>query len=203
MSKTEFKKQYGQLYFPGHKEFSIIDVPPMNFIMIDGHGNPNNNPQYNDIIQALYSAAFTLKFAMKPKGHEFTVAPLEGLWWMENMAEFSVENKDRWDWTMMIMQPEFVTSALVEQVLKEIERKKSIPELSRMRFETYQEGLCVQIMYFGVYADEGPAIARMHAYIAENGYVTNGKHHEIYIGDPRKSAPEKLRTVIRQPIRKT
>jgi hypothetical protein len=146
--------------------------------------------------------AYTIKFALKPQGFEYTVPPLEGLWWMENMAEFSLETKDRWDWTMMIMQPEFVTVDLVERIKGDVARKKNPTSLSRLRFETYSEGMSVQIMYFGAYADEGPAIAKMHAFINNNGYITNGKHHEIYLGDPRKSAPERLKTVIRQPILK-
>jgi hypothetical protein len=202
MSKIDFKKQYGHLYVPTHKEFTLVDVPPMNFLMIDGHGNPNNNPQYQEILETLYSMAYTIKFALKPQGFEYTVPPLEGLWWMENMAEFSLETKDRWDWTMMIMQPEFVTVDLVERIKGDVARKKNPTSLSRLRFETYSEGMSVQIMYFGAYADEGPTIAKMHTFINDNGYITNGKHHEIYLGDPRKSAPERLKTVIRQPILK-
>jgi hypothetical protein len=202
MSKIDFKEQYGHLYVPTHKEFTLVDVPPMNFLMIDGHGNPNNNPQYQEILETLYSMAYTIKFALKPQGFEYTVPPLEGLWWMENMAEFSLETKDRWDWTMMIMQPEFVTVDLVERIKGDVARKKNPTSLSRLRFETYSEGMSVQIMYFGAYADEGPTIAKMHTFINDNGYITNGKHHEIYLGDPRKSAPERLKTVIRQPILK-
>jgi hypothetical protein len=129
-------------------------------------------------------------------------APLEGLWWSENMDDFTQGNKENWDWTMMIMQPEPVTRELFDKVSGDMARKKDLPALNRMRLETYQEGLSVQILYYGPYADEGPTIARMHAFIAEEGYVTNGKHHEIYLGDVRKTAPEKLKTVIRQPIRK-
>ena len=202
MIKLDFKKEYKHLYLPSKKEFTVVDVPPMKYLMIDGHGNPNNDPVYAETLQTLYSLAYTLKFALKPQGIEYSVAPLEGLWWMPDMSEFSVANKDRWDWTMMIMQPDQVTSALFTRACADVTRKKDLPLVSRARLETYAEGLSVQILYFGAYADEGPTIARMHAFIRDNGYETNGKHHEVYIGDPRRTAPEKLRTVIRQPIRR-
>jgi hypothetical protein len=202
MIKLDFKKEYKYLYLPSKKEFTVVDVPPMKYLMIDGHGNPNNDPVYAETLQTLYNLAYTLKFALKPKGIEYSVAPLEGLWWMPDMSEFSVANKDRWDWTMMIMQPDQVTSALFTQACADVTRKKDLPLVGKARLETYAEGLSVQILYFGAYADEGPTIARMHAFIRDNGYETNGKHHEVYIGDPRRTAPEKLRTVIRQPIRR-
>jgi hypothetical protein len=202
MIKLDFKKEYKHLYLPSKKEFTVVNVPPMKYLMIDGHGNPNNDPVYAETLQTLYSLAYTLKFALKPQGIEYSVAPLEGLWWMPDMSEFSVANKDRWDWTMMIMQPDQVTSELFTQACADVTRKKDLPLVSKARLETYAESLSVQILYFGAYADEGPTIARMHAFIRDNGYETNGKHHEVYIGDPRRTAPEKLRTVIRQPIRR-
>jgi hypothetical protein len=121
---------------------------------------------------------------------------------MEDMSEFSLMTKDRWDWTMMIRQPEQVTAELVEQACAEVARKKGLLALSRMRFETYHEGLSVQILYLGAYADEGPTIARLHEFITAHGYELHGKHHEIYLGDPRKVTPEKLKTVLRQPVKK-
>jgi hypothetical protein len=190
------------LYQPSARQFEVVDVPAMNFLMLDGHGDPNRNPAYQEAVNALYTLAYSIKFALKPQGVEYTVPPLEGLWWMENMDEFSLAAKDRWDWTMMIMQPESVTSDLVEQARTQAMRKKGSPMLAGIRFGAYHEGLSVQIMYIGAYADEGPTIARMHAFIKENGYEPAGKHHEIYLGDPRKTAPEKLKTVLRQPIRK-
>ena len=120
---------------------------------------------------------------------------------MENMSEFSLETKDRWQWTMMIMQPDEVTQEIVDAAQEELACKKAPPALSKLRYDRYHEGLSVQIMYLGAYADEGPTIARMHEFIRENGYDFNGKHHEIYLGDPRRTAPEKLKTVIRQPVK--
>jgi hypothetical protein len=201
MAKRDFKKELKHLYGPSKKEFSVVDVPPMNFLMIDGHGDPNDNPDFQEGMDALYGMAYTIKFALKPQGIEFVVPPSEALWWMEDMSEFSVETKDRWQWTLMIMQPDEVTQEIVAAAQGELARKKDPPALSKLRYERYHEGLSVQIMYLGAYADEGPTIARMHEFIRENGYDFNGKHHEIYLGDPRRTAPEKLKTVIRQPVK--
>lgn len=198
----DYKKELKHLYLPSGKQFSVVDVPCMNFLMIDGHGDPNNNPDYTAVINALYTVAFTVKFALKPEGLEFHVPPLEGLWWTENMAEFSPQNKASWDWRMMIMQPEGVTAEHVQRAAAEAARKKELPALSRLKFEAYAEGLSAQILYLGAYADEGPTIARLHAFIAEQGCVLAGKHHEIYVSAPRSGAPGKLKTVIRQPMRR-
>ena len=203
MAKIDFKKELPHLYSPSKKVFSIVDVPSMSFLMLDGHGDPNTAPAYQEAIEALYGVAYGLKFmSKKERGIDYVVPPLEGLWWMEDMAQFSLEAKDDWDWTMMVMQPEWITVEMVEQVRAEVARKKNPPALPQLRFEEYREGLAVQILYVGPYADEAPTIARMHAFIAENGYEAAGKHHEIYLGDPRKVAPEKLKTVLRQPVRK-
>jgi hypothetical protein len=202
MPKLDFKKEYKDLYAPSKKEFSLVDVPPLNFVMLDGHGSPNDNPVYVAVLQALYALAYTLKFALKPQGVEYGIPPLEGLWWMPDMNEFTVADKDRWDWTMMIMQPPQVTSDLFAKTRDEVVRKKDLPLAGKARLETFAEGLSVQILYLGAYADEGPTIARLHDFIRAGGFGTNGKHHEIYLGDPRRTAPEKLRTVIRQPVKK-
>ncbi len=201
MAKRDFKKELKHLYGPSTKKFTVVDVPPMNFLMIDGHGDPNNNPEFQGGMDALYGMVYTIKFALKPLGIEFVIPPSEALWWMEDMSEFSLDNKDRWHWTMMIMQPDEVTQEIVDAAYEELARKKDPPALSKLRYERYHEGLSVQIMYLGAYADEGPTIARMHEFIRENSYDFNGKHHEIYLGDPRRTAPEKLKTVIRQPVK--
>ncbi len=202
MPKFDYKIDLKELYNPSKKDFKFVDVPPLTFLMLDGHGNPNNNPAYVETLQVLYSMAYTLKFALKPQGIEFSVPPLEGLWWMPDMNEFTVANKDRWDWTMMIMMPMAVTQEQFEKACQDVKRKKGLALVDKARLETYREGLSVQILYLGAYSDEGPTIARMHEFIRSSGFATNGKHHEIYLGDPRKSAPEKLKTIIRQPVRK-
>lgn len=202
MSHTDWKKDLKHLYFPPQGKFTFADVPPLNFLMVDGHGDPNTAPEYADAVQALYGLAYTIKFALKAQGVEFSVAPLEGLWWMPDMAQFSDKDKAAWDWTMMILQPDAVTEAVVEAARAEAQKKKGLPALVKARLESYHEGLAVQTLYLGAYADEGPTIAAMHRFAVEQGYALSGKHHEIYMGDPRRSAPEKLKTVIRQPIRK-
>jgi hypothetical protein len=203
MKILNIKKDMKELYNPSKKEFRIVDVPPMNFVMLDGHGNPTDNPVYNETVETLYSLAYSLKFALKSQGIEFSVAPLEGLWWMPDMREFSMVNKDRWDWTMMIMQTELVTRTLFDKARADVKRKKAQVLADQARLETYREGLSVQILYLGAYIDEGPTIARMHEFINASGYVPSGKHHEIYLGDPRRTAPEKLKTILRQPVGKS
>jgi hypothetical protein len=203
MEKLDLKKTLKYLYEPSANAFSVVDVPPMNFIMVDGHGNPNTSTEYPESLQALYTAAYTLKFMIKKElSVDFPVMAAEGLWWMDDMREFSLARKDDWKWTMMIMQPEIVTSQLFAQAVDEATKKKGQPALLQLRLERFHEGLVTQIMYYGPYANEGPTIARLHQSIEESGHIRFGKHHEIYLGDPRRTAPEKLRTVIRQPMRK-
>jgi hypothetical protein len=203
MPKIDLKKEFKHLYKPPAKKFTVVDVPPMNFLMIDGQGDPNTSQAYQEAIEALYAAAYTLKFMLKKYDAtlDFTVMPLESLWWTEDEAQFSQENKDAWQWTALIVLPDHLSGELVDEALKQAETKKSLPGLARLRFERFHEGLAVQIMYTGPYADEGPTIARLHQFIEENRYRLRGKHHEIYLSDPRRTAPEKLKTVIRQPVR--
>lgn len=202
MTKTDFKKELKHLYNPSAKEVVIVDVPKVNFLMIDGAGDPNTAQEFEDAVEALYAVSYALKFMIKrEKQIDYIVMPLEGLWWVDDMTQFSMENKDIWKWTQMIMQPEFVTIDLVEKALEQAEKKKNPPALSKIRFESLHEGLSAQIMHLGPYSAEGPTIEKLHNFIRENGYEPRGKHHEIYLSDPRKSAPEKMRTVIRQPMK--
>ncbi len=202
MPKLDLKKDLKHLYNPSAKAISVVDVPPMQFLMIDGHGDPNSAPAYVEAIQALYALAYGLKFRVKhaDPAADFVVMPLEGLWWAADMSNFAALSKADWDWTMMILQPPAVTPALFAAALVETAKKKVLPGLARVRQEVYHEGSAAQIRYFGPYADEGPTIARLHVYIVEQGHQLSGKHHEIYIGDPRRTAPAKLQTVIRQPF---
>ncbi len=207
MKKTDFKKELKD-YYSGvsAKEFSIVDVPPLKFLMIDGQGYPGTSQEYQDALQTLYPLSYTLKFMGKKKGKDYVVMPLEGLWWADNMSVFSTEffekNKDAWKWTSMIMQPDFITQEMVDKVVEEVKEKKDPPALSKARFETFTEGLSAQILYFGSYSEEGPTIERMHKNIKDQGYELRGKHHEIYLSDPRRTKPERLKTIIRQPIEK-
>ena len=202
MAKVDFKKQLKHLYQPSAKEFSVVDVPEMGFLMVDGQGDPNTSQEYQEAIEALYTVAYQLKFKIKKQDPEldFVVPPLEGLWWAENMEAFTKGEKDAWQWTAMIYQPDYVTRELFEEAVQQVKEKKDPAALSLLRLERYHEGLAVQILYFGPYADEGPTIEKLHAFAREQGYKLRGKHHEVYLSDPRRTAPEKLKTVIRQPV---
>ena len=203
MEKLDLKKIYKNLYTPSAKEFTILEIPPLTYLMVDGHGDPNTAPMYADAIQTLYGLAYTLKFHCKTSlEKDFTVMGLEGLWWVPDMRDFSTSRKEDWDWTAMILQPDFITPALFEEARKQLKAKGKGPLADKARLETYHEGTCVQVMYFGPYAEEGPVIANMHTFAREQGYELEGKHHEIYMNDARRVAPEKLKTIIRQPIRK-
>jgi len=202
LTKIDVKKQLKHLYNPSAKQVTLADVPEMDFLMIDGEGDPNTSEAYQNAVEVLFAASYTLKFMVKKgeSGIDYTVMPLEGLWWVEGMTQFSLENKDAWKWTAMIMQPEYVTQGLVAEAVKQVEKKKGLPSLSGIRFEVFHEGAAAQIMYFGPYPEEGPTIERIHDFIRDQGYRLRGKHHEIYLSDPRRTAPHKLKTIIRQPF---
>ena len=203
--KVDYKKELKHLYRPSAKAFEVVDVPPMQYLMIDGHGDPNTAQEYQDAIEALYAVAFKVKFISKKQlDKDYVVPPLEGLWWAEDMDTFSTHrDKSAWDWTMMIMQPEWITPELVDEAIQQVQKSKDLPALSKLRLESYHEGLSVQIMHHGSYDDEAPTLHRLHhEFVPQNGYEMNGKHHEIYLSDARKVAPEKLKTVLRQPVRK-
>jgi hypothetical protein len=203
VSKIDFKKELKDLYSPP-KKFVIVDVPEMKFLMVDGHGDPNVAQDYQDALEALYAMAYKIKFLSKQQlVQDYVVPPLEGLWWAENMENFtSARDKSQWDWTMMIMTPEWITSEIYNVALGSVRKGKNPNALDKLRLERYHEGLSVQIMHVGSYDEEGPTIMKLHQeFLPENGFVENGKHHEIYLGDPRRVAPEKLRTVLRQPVK--
>lgn len=199
--KVDLKKTLKDLYNPSAKVPQTVTVPEMNFLMVDGHGDPNTSPDYAAAVQTLYTLSYTLKFMIKKAGAaDYAVMPLEGLWWSKDPNDFLSGNKGHWDWTAIIMQPEYVNASLFEQAVIEAGKKKPAPVLAPVRFASFNEGLSAQIMYFGPYADEGPTIARLHQFIADSGHHLRGKHHEIYLGNPQRTAPEKLKTIIRQPM---
>jgi hypothetical protein len=204
MKKLDLKKELSQFYNPPKKEVTLVDVPPLNFLMVDGQGNPNTSQAFKEAMEALYSVSYTVKFTLKKdgRGPDYTVMPLEGLWWTEGGEGFHQTNKDLWHWTVMIMQPDHITDADIEQAIQTVQTKKNPPALKKLRFERYTESLSVQIMYLGPYDEEGPTIDRLHAYAQERGYNLRGKHHEIYLSDPRRTKPERLKTILRQPVYK-
>ena len=191
------------LYRTSATEPAIVDVPAQVFAMVDGKGNPNVSQEFQDAIGALYSAAYGLKFALKKLGVEYRVPPLEGLWWAPDMRAFNLERKGDYHWTLMIAMPEGTTVKAFEDVRAKTRQRKPSQALERMRLAEFREGLAAQVMHVGPYATEATTIAKLHAFIHDHGYTFDGtrqKHHEIYLGDPRRASPDKLKTVIRQPI---
>jgi hypothetical protein len=180
----------------------VVEVPPMNFLMVDGEGDPNTSSDFKEAVEALFGLSYTLKFMVKrgPSGLDYGVMPLEGLFWVDDMSAFSTGDKDSWKWTLMVMQPEPVTAELVDKAFEEVRRKKDPPALARIRFESFSEGKAAQIMHIGPFSEEGPNIEKVHRFIEEEGCRPSGRHHEIYLSDIRKAAPEKWRTVVRQPM---
>jgi hypothetical protein len=201
--KIDLVKDLPDLYRPPAREPVLVKVPEMTFLMIDGSGDPNNSSGYQQAVEALYAVSYTAKFRLKrgPEGIDLKVMPLEGLWWSADVTVFLEGWREAWQWTMMIAQPDVVTPALIDEAVAEAGRKKDLPALGKARLERFEEGLCAQILHVGPYSAEGPTIERLHAFIAEQGQALRGKHHEIYLGDPRRTRPERLRTILRQPVR--
>jgi hypothetical protein len=178
----------------------LVQVPALRFLCLDGHGDPNTSQAYAAAVQALYSVSYAAKFAVKKAGGPaFKVSPLEGLWWAADMSTFLSGDKSEWDWTMMIRQPDAVTGDLVARLADEVAATKSMPVAKELRLISFEEGAAAQVLHVGPYDTEGPTIARLHEFIQAHGFTLDGRHHEIYLGDPRRSAPERLRTIIRQP----
>lgn len=203
MPKIDFKKEKKELFTPP-QEFTIVDVPEMQFLMIDGHGDPNTSREYRDAVEALFAVAYKIKFSSKKQlVMDYVVPPLEGLWWADTMESFStLRDKSKWDWTMMIMTPGWIQHDMFSIAVELAAKGKNPVALNKVRLESYLEGLSVQIMHIGSYDDEGPILEKLHQkFIPDNCFVENGKHHEIYISDPRRVAPEKLKTVLRQPVK--
>jgi hypothetical protein len=201
MEKLDLKKQFKELYSAPINQVVFKTIPAMNYLMIDGEGDPNTSQYYKDAVQALYSVAYTLKFQIK-KSHmaiDYSVMPLEGLWWVDDMKFFSVENKGAWKWTMMILQPNMVTDDLVKSTLQQVLEKKSLPAANKVRLETLFENEVVQLFHKGPYSAEAENIQKMHRAIEEKGFHRSGKHHEIYLNSPLKTASANLKTILRQP----
>lgn len=202
MEKIDLRKELKLLYHSSAREATVIEVPSMNFLMVDGEGDPNTSQAYAEAIEALFTVSYTLKFLVR-KGDpaiDYGVMPLEGLWWADDMEAFSQADKSNWKWTAMIMQPPFVTSELIGQALAEVKKKKNPAAVSAVRFERFSEGECAQIMHIGPFSEEGPAIATLHRFIADRGRRRVGRHHEIYLSDIRRADPAKWKTIIRQPM---
>ncbi len=206
MTKIDLKKAFADLYNMPAGKMKFVKAPELHYLMVDGTGDPNHSQTFTEAVEALYSLSYTLKFMVKkgPDSVDYGVMPLEGLWWTDDMNGFSMDDKNAWKWTLMILQPEFITAAQVQQAFAQVQKKKgdSLPALAKVRFESMKEGDCAQILHIGPYDAEPPNIIKLHEFIRANGYELHGKHREIYLSDMRRTAPDKLKTIIRQPVRK-
>lgn len=202
MVKIDLKKENKELYYPSDKHVSVVEVPLLKFLMIDGQGDPNTSQEYQDAMESLFSVSYKVKFiSKKEKSQDYVVMPLEGLWWIHNMEDFSLDNKNSWKWTAMIRQPDFLTKNMVNKAIEEVGNKKNPPALSNLRFENFKEGLSAQIIHIGSYGEaEISTVEKLYSFIDENKYSRRDKHHEIYLSDLRRTKPERLKTVIRQPV---
>jgi hypothetical protein len=214
MEKLDLKKDLKYLYAPSVKKIEVVEVPAMNFIMLDGaiepDQSPGTSPSFAEAMQALYGAAYTLKFTVKLRKQDpvdYPVMALEGLWWVED-GSFDIRKPGNWKYTVMIMQPDLVTPGMFAETLAQLRKKRGDqPVFSRLRLEAFHEGLAVQTMHIGPYATEPATVERMQSFMQANGFQDliglGGKHHEIYMGDPRRADPAKLKTVLRHPVKKT
>lgn len=202
MKKIDFKKEFKSLYSASKRKPVFVEVPEMNFLMIDGKGDPNIVPEFQAALDALYPVSYSLKFMSKKElNRDYVVMPLEGLWWADDLKDFANGNKENWKWTLMIMQPEFIEESMIKTAIKETKKKKDLPAMSKIRYEKYEEGFSVQIMHVGAYSEETLTIKKLHHFAKEKGYLLRRKHHEIYLSDPRRTKPERLRTILRQPLK--
>lgn len=209
MDKLDLKKIHKNLYRPSAKAVQLVDVPPLKYVMVDGAiepgSSPNDSPSFMLAMGALYGMAYSLKFMSKLRAKgpiDYVVMGLEGLWWVED-GEFDIRYPENWLYTLMILQPDHISDSMFTSALEQLDRKKPNPFNRKLRLQTFHEGLCLQILHIGPYANEPETIARMDSFANEQGFQMTGKHHEIYMGDPRKGDPAKLKTILRHPIEKS
>ncbi len=200
MKKIDYKKELKYLYSATAKKVAFIDVPPLKYLMVHGKGEPGG-PEFTAAIEALYPLAYTIKFHSKTHlDFDYVVPPLEGLWWADDMNDFINDNRDRWLWTLMIMQPDKITNAIFDEAIAQVKEKKHPAAIDKVEFCSYTEGKCAQVLHVGPFSEEGATVEKLHAAIESEGYSLAGKHHEIYLSDMRRVAPEKYRTIVRQPV---
>ena len=199
-TKLDLKKVYRELYTASATEVSEVVVPPFQILALEGKGDPNTSASFKKAIEVLYALSYTLKFMYKKQGKDYAVMPIEGLWWAEDMSDFLTEKKDNWFWNLFIVQPDFVTKDEYLKAVQSVKEKKHLDLVEQVSFENFSEGTAAQILHVGPFSTEEENIQKIHDYIQQHGYTLQGKHHEIYLSDSRKTAPEKLKTIIRQPF---
>jgi hypothetical protein len=199
--KYDYRRELGDLYAAVDHP-AMVDVPPLSFLMIDGHGDPNASPTFEEGVKALYAVTYAVKFRMRsmPEGIDAAIMPLEGLWWIPEARVWDFGDKSDWDWTLMVAEPDLVTPALVAETIEGVRTERGLPALQRMRFESLAEGRAAQILHRGPFSAERPTLERLYDFIRDEGSVPVGKHHEIYLRDPQRTAPARMRTIIRQPV---
>lgn len=203
MTRYDVKRELKQCYAPRNTDWALVDVPVQRFIAVDGCGDPNTSVDYARAVEALYAVAYMIKFTSKRTlGRDFVVGPLEGLWWSDRPEVFTTRDKGAWCWRMLISQPDWITDELIDEATQAALTKKRLPTIAEIRRETLEEGTSAQALHIGPYDDEGPVLARLHhEYLAANNLRMSGHHHEIYLSDPRRTEPAKLKTILRQPVR--
>jgi hypothetical protein len=207
MKILDLKKELKQFYAPTAKEVVVVDVPAMQFVMLDGaiepDHRPGDSPSFAEAMQAMYGAAYTLKFMSKKRKEDpidYPVMAMEGLWWTEN-GEYDLANPRDWQYTLMVMQPAHITAEMFNQALAQLRKKRPSPAIEKLRLAEFAEGRCIQVMHLGPYSEEMVTIQRMDDYAAAHGLSMHGKHHEIYLGDPRRGDPANLKTILRHPVK--
>ncbi len=208
MKKLDLRKQWKHLYQPSAREIEVVDVPELSFLMVDGriekHRSPSDSPSFIEAVQALFAASYTLKFHSKLRKRDaidYPVMALEALWWVED-GHFEISKPDNWSWRAMMMQPDHITSEMLAEALLKLHEKRPSPGLDRLRLERFGEGLCLQTMHLGPYSEEPATVERLRTFAEENGYAFANRHHEIYLSDPRRTAPAKMKTVLRHGVTK-
>lgn len=203
MTRYDVKRELKHCYAPTNTDWALVDVPEQQFIAIDGAGDPNTSDEYARAVEALYAVAYPLKFASKQRGRDYVVAPLEGQWWADDLAVFTTRDKHSWQWRMLISQPDWITTDMIDDAKDTAIAKKKLDTIADIRHLSLHEGTSAQVLHIGPYDDEAPALARLHdEWLPANQLREAGHHHEIYLSDPRRTDPAKLRTILRQPVRR-
>ena len=199
--RVEYRRELGDLY-DAREQPALVEVPTISYLMVDGHGDPNGSQTFKQGVEALYAVAYALKFRVRklPDGIDFAVMPLEGLWWIPNARVWDFDDKSDWDWTLMVAQPPIVTPELVSEAIAAVRGKKKLRALDDVRFEPFDEGRCAQVLHRGPFAAERPTLERLYDFVKREGFMPVGKHHEVYLTDPQRTAPARMRTIVRQPV---
>lgn len=201
-AKYDVKRELKTCYAPKNTDWELVDIPELHFLAVEGQGDPNASAAYRRAVEALYAVAYTVKFASKGDlAKDFVVGPLEGLWWADDMDDFLARRKDNWRWRLLINVPDWITGDMIDDAKHTALSKKGLPAIADVRSETLREGASAQVLHIGSYDDETPTLTRLHReYLPAHNLRETGLHHEIYLSDPRRTDPARLKTILRQPV---